>query len=233
MPTFEEIYSSEAYAADYDALVSAEDYQGNLLATLRQITPLAGNVVVEFGAGTGRLTRLLAPHVREIHAFDRSPQMLAIARRRLESLPEMNWTLDVADNSSLPVGDQSADIAIEGWSFGHLTEFEAERWKDAIAAVMDEMRRVTRPDGAMVLFETMGTGADSPAPPNDSLAELYRMWEEDLKFSHAAIRTDYRFESVDEAERLIRFFFGDALADRVRRESLTIVPEWTGVWWSR
>jgi len=32
--------------------------------------------VVEFGAGTGRITRLLAPEVQSIRAFDASEHML-------------------------------------------------------------------------------------------------------------------------------------------------------------
>lgn len=232
MPTFEEIYASEDYAADYDALVSAEDYQGNILRTLREITPLAGTVVVEFGAGTGRLTRMLAPHVRAIHAFDRSPQMLAIARRRLELLPQSNWTLDVGENNALPVGDEAADIAIEGWSFGHATEFEPDRWQMAVAEALDEMMRVLRPGGTAILLETLGTGSETPAPPNEALAALYHWWEEVLGFQHRAIRTDYQFESLASADELTRFFFGDEMADRVMRESLLVLPECTGVWWT-
>ncbi|MBN1311052.1 MAG: hypothetical protein JXB30_06495 [Anaerolineae bacterium] len=41
----------------------------------------------------------------------------------------------------------------------------------------------------------------------------------------------YRFESLGEAEELPRFFFGEALADRVVQEELLVVPECTGVWW--
>jgi len=37
-------------------------------------------------------------------------------------------------------------------------------------------------------------------------------------------------ESLDEADRLTRFFFGDELADRVRRENWLILPEDTGIW---
>ena len=48
-------------------------------------------------------------------------------------------------------------------------------------------------------------------------------------FSRVRIRTGYRFESL--AEDLTRFFFGDALADRVAREGLVILPECTGIWW--
>ena len=52
-------------------------------------------------------------------------------------------------------------------------------------------------------------------------------------FNATWIRTDYEFASVPEAEELTRFFFGDALADRIEREQLLILPECTGLWWKR
>jgi hypothetical protein len=50
-------------------------------------------------------------------------------------------------------------------------------------------------------------------------------------FPRVRIRTDYRFESLAEAEDLMRLFFGDTLADRVASEGLVILPECTGIWW--
>ena len=55
MPDYQAIYQNQA--AQYELMVSREDYQGNLLPALNAIRPLAGLDVVELGAGTGRLTR--------------------------------------------------------------------------------------------------------------------------------------------------------------------------------
>ena len=59
MDHFRTIYRTRA--DDYDTLVAREDFQGNLPQALAKIRPWAGLDVVELGAGTGRLTRLLAP----------------------------------------------------------------------------------------------------------------------------------------------------------------------------
>lgn len=229
MPTFEEIYAR--HAAEYDALVEREDYQGNLLPALRQAAPLDGVDVVEFGAGSGRLTRLLAPVVRQIHAFDASANMLAAAEQHLTALGTANWALDVADNKRLPVADGSADVAIAGWSFGHSVGWFSESWREEIGAAVDEMARVLRPGGTAIILETMTTGSETPAPPTEGLATYYAWLERERGFSSTSIRTDYQFESLDEADRLTRFFFGDALADRVVREKWVILPENTGIWW--
>lgn len=223
---FQQIYASKA--AEYDRMVEAEDYQGNLLPTLSEICPLDDLDVVEFGAGTGRLTRLLAPVVRQVCAFDISPHMLSIGR---DTLPEAkNWHVVAGDNRQMPVRGAVADLVIAGWSFGHLTDWAGERWREEIGAALDEMRRILRPGGTAIILETLGTGSETPQPPNVALAAYYD-WLVAQGWSQRWIRTDYQFESVDEADELTRFFFGDGLADRIRRENLLILPECTGIWW--
>lgn len=226
---FQNIYAN--HADQYEALVAREDYQGNILAALQQIRPLAGLDVVEFGAGTGRLTCLLAPLVKSIRAYDGSAHMLEVATARLQTLNLSNWQTAVADNRNLPAESASADLAIEGWSFGHCVGWFPDSWRNEVSAALAEMRRVLRPGGTMVLMETMGTGRETPQPPNQGLADLYDWLEREHGFSSTTIRTDYRFESLDEAERLARFFFGDELAGTVVRNNWMILPECTGVWW--
>jgi len=109
-----EIYASRA--RDYERLVAREDYQGNILKALQDIRALAGLDVVELGAGTGRLTCMLAPLVRSIRAFDASDHMLGVAREKLAASSLQNWKLEVATNAALPVPDATADLVIAGWS---------------------------------------------------------------------------------------------------------------------
>ncbi len=231
MPDFETIYRE--HALEYDRLVTREDHQGNLLHALKGLCPPAGASVVELGAGTGRITRLLAPHVRFIAAFDRSKAMLDVAAGRLKETSLRNWRLAVGDNRSLPVADGVADVAIAGWSFGHSTGWHPDTWPREIDRAVEQMRRVLRPGGAAIILETLGTGRESPQPPTPALAEYYRLLEDRHGFASRWIRTDYRFESLAEADRLTRFFFGDELADRVRRDKLVVLPECTGLWWLR
>lgn len=225
---FQQIYAQHADA--YEALVEREDYQGNILKTLQSICPLAGLHVVEFGAGTGRLTLLLARFVSRLFAFDASAHMLEITRAKVAAQSMSNVHIEVSDNRSLPVPSASADLAIEGWSFAHAVGWYPESWRREISSMIAEMDRVLRTGGTAVLMETLGTGGEDPQPPNSGLAECYSWLESEHGFSRQSIRTDYRFESLEEAEKLTRFFFGDELADEVVRRNWIVLPECTGVW---
>ena len=95
------------------------------------------------------------------------------------------------------------------------------------------MQQCLRPGGTAVILETAGTGHEQPVAPTPALQAYYQMLATEYGFATTWLRTDYRFESVAEAEKLTRFFFGEALADRVAREGLTILPECTWLWWKR
>lgn len=222
-----EIY--HRHADQYQLLVSCEDYQGNILRALNQIRPLAGLDVVELGAGTGRLTWLLAPMVKSIQAFDISQPMLEVAIARLRKSGLHHWRMAVADHRHLPLSDHMADLAISGWSLCYTVVWYEATWREELSRSLAEMRRLLRPGGTIILLETLGTGYATPQPP-EALAAYYALLGEQ-GFSSTWIRTDYRFESLAEAEALTRFFFDEELAERVVNENLVILPECTGLWW--
>ncbi len=114
MTDYEKIYTEQA--DEYERLLTHEDYQENIFAALKRIRPLEGLDVVELGAGTGRLTCMLAPVVKSIRAFDASQHMLDVAIAKLGQSGLQNWRVKVADHRNLPVADQAADVAISGWS---------------------------------------------------------------------------------------------------------------------
>lgn len=235
MPDNKTVYSS--YADEYEALIAREDAQGNILKTLEQIVPgLGDRVVLDLGAGTGRLARLLVPRVRFVHAFDESEEMLRVCRDRLADSGFRNWRVDVADHRHLPVENQAATLVVSGWSISYLavwTETDknssAEGWEEKLSGWMQEMKRVLKPGSPMVLYETLGTGHETPV--HVPHLENFYTWLDENGFQNTSIRTDYRFASIEEAERLVRFFFGDELGDQVRENSWVVLPECTGVWW--
>ena len=231
MTDFKQIYLHQADR--YEALVAREDHAQNLPRALDQIYPWRGADVIELGAGTGRVTMLYAPAAKSIHLFDASRPMLDVAVAKLRKANRSHWLASVADNRQLPVSDGVADVSIAGWSFGHFTGWYPSTWQVEIEQAIEQLRRVLRPDGVMIIIETLGTGHESPLAPSDALAAYYQLLEQDYGFSSTWIRMDFRFESSVEAAALLGFFFGDELADHVVRASLTVLPECTGLWWRR
>lgn len=216
------------HAREYDALISAEDCDHNLLPALRSLCAVDGISVLDVGAGTGRLTRLLAPYARRVVAVDRAPAMIDVARARMEGAS--NVAFHVADASKLPCETASAELCVAGWVFGHLRHWMPDGWRDEIAKCLAEMDRVSRPGGTVVVIETLGTGSTEPRAPNASLAEYYHWLETVQGFTRAQIRTDYEFASVQESAQITGFFFGDDFARRVIEHGWRRVPECTGVW---
>jgi ubiquinone/menaquinone biosynthesis C-methylase UbiE len=223
------IYQSEGDR--YEALVSREDYLGNIPRAIDEIIQVDGLDVFDLGAGTGRLTLLLAPRAQTIRAFDASEEMLRVCRERLIASGLSNWQVDVADHRQLPVQDHSADLVVSGWSVSYLSVWNPQNGQFELDNWLTEMKRVLRPGGTIILFESLGTGNEEPVRLEH--VESTYQWLDANGFENRWIRTDYRFESVDEAADLVGFFFGEEMADRIRENRSVILPECTGVWWRR
>lgn len=221
------IYQSEGER--YQALISYEDYQGNIAGALDEIINVDGLDVLDLGAGTGRLTLMLAPRVRSIHSFDVSAEMLRVCRDRLIASRLSHWQVDVADHRRIPLQAHCADLVVSGWSVAYLAVWNPETYRNELETWMREMKRVLKPNGCIILLESLGTGNGTPL----QLEHLknYYAWLDEAGFQNKWIRTDYQFESVEKAVDLSGFFFGADMADRVRQNQSVIVPECTGVWW--
>jgi len=215
----------------YEALISREDYQGNIMKALEEIVSPDGLDILDLGAGTGRLTVMLAPRAKSMRAFDASEEMLRVCRQKLEASGLSNWKVEVADHRQLPVEDASADLVVSGWSVAYLHVWNRDTWREELEKWLGEMKRVLRRGSYIVLFESLGTGNESPIEL-EHLKEYY-LWLDEAGFQNKWIRTDYKFASIEEAEELSRFFFGDELSDKVKAKDWVVLPECTGVWWLR
>jgi ubiquinone/menaquinone biosynthesis C-methylase UbiE len=228
MTNHQEIYREQA--AQYELLVSREDYQGNILRALNQILPFEGLTVADFGAGTGRLACLVAPVVKRVYAFDRSPHMLSVARAKLQQSRLKNWQAAVSDHRWMPLETGTVDVALSGWSVWYVVLENPGSWQAELARALGEMHRVVRSGGKVVLLESLGTGHEQPEPPAELLP--YFAYLEAQGFRRDWIRTDYRFSSRVEAESSARFFFGEEMLPKIREdEQGVILPECTGLWW--
>lgn len=227
VPKLKDIYSS--FADRYQALVGREDFEGNLLPAILAVDPLVGKNVIELGAGTGRVSCLIAPIVRQLVAADISHHMLSLGKRRLEELHLSNWHVSLESHRWLPFADGTADVIIAGWSFCYAALDAEDGWQPALEEALAETERALCPGGVLILIESLGTGFETPNRPGvlvDYLAYL-----DAHGFNSTWVRTDYCFVDQTEAKDLTGFFFGDDPLPMWEAKSGVIVPECTGLWW--
>jgi len=96
----------------------------------------ANTAVVDLAAGTGKLTRLLAPIIR-VTAVEPVTAMSAILARQLPDIPIFEGTAN-----AIPVSDGYADA---------ITVAQAFHWF-ATTTALKEMHRVLRPHGRLGLM---------------------------------------------------------------------------------
>jgi SAM-dependent methyltransferase len=227
MDHFHDFY--ERRGEEYARLVAAEDADGELAGAVVGLVG-DGDEVLEVGVGTGRLTALLAHAGARVVGCEPAASMLAVAGRALDGLPV---TLHACGLEGLEIPPASFDLAVAGWVFGHFTDWLAGEWRARLAVALDRLDAGLRPGGRVVLFETLGSGVESPAPPTPGLAEYTAWLEGERGFTRRLLRTDYVFASVAEAAEVTGAFFGADFAARVRERGWARVPEWTWMWSGR
>jgi ubiquinone/menaquinone biosynthesis C-methylase UbiE len=228
MDHFRDIYASKA--AEYQRMIAAEDADGNLPSVLRQIAEWSGAQVLDLGTGTGRFEQIFRNSGARFTGVDLYRAML-LENRAWRDKHGGDWSLVQADMRALPIHSHSADIVIAGWSIGHLRAWYEQAWQVEIGAILNEMERVVKRDGMLIICETMSTGSLVPQPPTPQLAEYYRWLETHHNFTLEIIPTDYLFNSVEQAAEYSQFFFGDELAGQIRANAWQRLPEWTGIWY--
>lgn len=227
MPTEKEVY--QAHADQYERLILCEDYQGNISKEISKIRDPKGLDIIELGAGTGRLTRDIVKQANHVFASDASFHMLEKASGILTDQGANNHLLSVSDMRKSPYPSAAADMVIAGWSFCYLAVWGDSLWQHDVDQGIDEAMRVLKPSGIFILFESFGTGTEIPNPPphlSDYLGYLTKKG-----FSFDWFRTDYCFSSVEEADEISSFFFGEEMSQKILQNQWTILPECTAIFW--
>ena len=141
--------SAETYfarhAEEWDSLRSLHSPDDLVEAALaRALGESNLGALLDVGTGTGRMAELFAPRAARVTAFDKSPEMLRIARARLQHLPADSIELVPGDFAVLPFADASFDTVL----FHQVLHYAQEP-----EAVLAEVARVTRPGGQIVIAD--------------------------------------------------------------------------------
>jgi SAM-dependent methyltransferase len=131
----------------------------------------------------------------------------------------------------MPVRSGCTDFAIEGWAFLQIAVWHPDDWQNQLGRAVDEMHRIVRPGGKMILIETLGTGESTPnvIPFHRN---VYDFLEAQGRFTSFVLRTDYCFGTLEQIRQVVVPLFGQEMLERlVETEAGWVLPECTGLWW--
>ena len=174
-----ELFAIERRAMDRDGLV---------LAALDRMLP--SGRVLDVGAGDG-FTAARLRSGRTVVALEPSVGMIA-------RIDDLTWVRGEAEH--LPFGDGSFDGAYATWAY-----FFSKDW-DPTPGIA-ELDRVVRPGGQLAIVDNLG-GDDFCAMAEADISADPDFWA-GQGFAREPIDTAFRFDDLQEARRLLGFFFGE------------------------
>ena len=130
-------------AALYDRLWSR--YISKTLTFLKDWAQITStNTVLDVACGTGAFERLILQEQPNLHivGIDLAEKMLAIAQRKCREYPHVSF--QKASVAALPFADHSFDVVLSASALHY--------FDDPIVALV-EMKRVLKPDGALVTLD--------------------------------------------------------------------------------
>jgi ubiquinone/menaquinone biosynthesis C-methylase UbiE len=160
---------------------------------------------VEIACGPGLIAREMAPRVDSVLGLDLTPAMVEKARAEAAATGVENVSFEVGDATALDLPDGSFDGAITRFSLHHIP---------APVRVLEEMRRVVRPGGWVVVSDFVTDDEGEAAAWQEQIERLRDP-------SHWALLTPSRIEALAERAGLV--------AD-MRREVPFVIDfdEWLG-----
>jgi ubiquinone/menaquinone biosynthesis C-methylase UbiE/DNA-binding transcriptional ArsR family regulator len=133
------------HAAEWDRLRGLHSPDGPVEEALAKALGASSlGALLDVGTGTGRMAELFAPRARQVTGFDMSPEMLRVARTRLQHLPAEQVSLVQGDFAALPFDPASFDTVL----FHQVLHYAQDP-----AAVLAEAARVTRPGGRIAVVD--------------------------------------------------------------------------------
>lgn len=133
------------HANDWDTLRGLHSPDGPVEEALAKALGSSSlGSVLDIGTGTGRMAELFAPRSTHVTAFDKSPEMLRIARARLQHLPSDSVALVQGDFTALPFADQSFDTVLF---------HQVLHYAQAPELVLGEAARVARQGGTVAVVD--------------------------------------------------------------------------------
>lgn len=125
----------------YDRIFDAMN-KGLKLVGIRMFRPSKGMSILDVGCGTGSHLEMYQRYKCNLYGLDLSPSMLSVARERLGNTAQ----LDLGDATNMPYDDKKFDLVMSMLSLHEMSP-------GTRAAVLQEIKRVLRDDGWVLLID--------------------------------------------------------------------------------
>lgn len=160
-------------------------------------------VVLDVAAGTGHLSRAIAPHVKQVVALDTTAEMLIEGRRQAEQDGIGNILFEQGLAEDLPYPNGTFDVVVSRFAIHHFEDPNLP---------IEEMARVCRPGGKVAVIDLV-------SPENEALAGTYNQLERMRDSSHT------KAPSPSELKRLMQGA-GLDIGHTISREIEVNVDRW-------
>lgn len=145
---------------DQGLTLSSQEY----LTWVVEILPLQADFrVLDVAAGTGHLSRALAPRVRQVVALDLTSAMLAEARKEALRAGLTNLRFAEGEAGTLPYRDDAFDLVVSRLAVHHFPEPDRP---------IREMVRVCKPGHAVGVIDLLSPAEDTLQAPYNRLERL-------------------------------------------------------------
>jgi len=115
----------DEYAESWDNDSSVEEYANKAFNELANVIELDGLSVLDFGCGTGALTKKLSPRVKEIIALDGSSEMIKLlAKKNLPNVSTISGFLTQDLINTSPHLANKFDLIVASSVCGFLPDYE-------------------------------------------------------------------------------------------------------------
>lgn len=127
--------------------------------------------VIDMAAGTGHLSRAMAPHVQHVTAFDLTQAMLDQGQQQAAAEGLTNITFQQGEGEQLPFPDGTFDLAVARFAVHHFPQPHKQ---------LAEMVRVTKAGGRVAVIDLV-----APTEPLLAIKYNYVEWRRDPSHTFA------------------------------------------------
>ncbi len=212
------LYETENHAVDPDRVIET---------AMESLAPWRGRTLLDLGCGTGFHLPRFADSAAQVVGVEPHPDLLAIARRRVRRLPQVEVLLGTAQ--AIPLPDAAVDVVHARWAY-----FFGPGCEPGLA----ELDRVVRPGGTAFVIDndatrsTFGSWLQRGYPSRDP-QPIAEFWTK-LGWQRESLDMRWEFDNRPDFEDVLRIEFPIELAETLIAEHPGLTVDYAiNLWWRR